>query len=181
MPSLTITAPSPHSRAIPAIADLLTRQRLDFAFVGSVARSAWLGDAIDGGSIDVVALMKHEQRNQLLTMAGHRGFRVDRDEVEAADELDLLPLHFTAERDEVRVHVLLASNALYARMIAESVTATLDDRELRVPSAEDFALLLTLAGDEIARHRLTAGIHFNRGRFNEKLVSIGLAGSVVGE
>jgi len=176
-----MTAPSPHSRAILAIADLLTRQRLEFAFVGSVARSAWLGDAVEGGSIDVVALMKHEQRNQVLTMAGHRGFRVDRDEVEAADELDLLPLHFLGDGDEVRVHVLLATNALYARMIAEAVSVTVGDREWRVPSAEDFALLLTLAGDEIARHRLTAGSHFNRGRFNEKLVSIGLAGSVVGE
>jgi hypothetical protein len=181
MPPLVITAHSLHARAIVAIADLLARQRLDFAFAGSVARSAWLGDPVDSGSIDVVALMKHEQRNQVLTMAGHRGFRIDRDEVEAADELDLLPLHFLGDGDEIRVHVLLATNALYGRMIAEAVPATLGDKELRVPSAEDFALLLTLAGDEIARHRLAAGSHFNRGRFNEKLVSIGLAGSVVGE
>jgi hypothetical protein len=181
MPPLTISAPSPHSRAILAIADLLRRQRLDFAFAGSVARSAWLGDPVDGGSVDVIALMKHEQRNQVLTMAGHRGFRVDRDEVDDADELDLLPLHFVSDGAEIRVHVLLATNALYGKMVAEAVPATLDGTELKVPSAEDFALLLTLAGDELARHRLAAGNHFHRGRFNEKLVSIGLAGSVVGE
>ncbi|HUJ13597.1 MAG TPA: hypothetical protein VL284_07360, partial [Thermoanaerobaculia bacterium] len=69
------------------------RLRIEWAFVGGVARAAWLGGAVDGGSIDVVALMKPEQKNQVAMMASNRGFRVDRDEIEQSEELDLVPLH----------------------------------------------------------------------------------------
>jgi len=88
-------------------------------FVGSVARSAWLGGLIDSGSIDVLGVMQPQQKNQVAMMASNRGFRVDRDEIDHAEELDLIPLTWIDE-DDVRVHVLVASNALYARMFATS-------------------------------------------------------------
>ncbi|HEY6842702.1 MAG TPA: hypothetical protein VI391_00925, partial [Thermoanaerobaculia bacterium] len=90
-----------YARAIDAIRELLTRLRLEWTFVGAIARAAWLGGVVEGGSIDVVALMKPEQKNQVAMMASNRGFHVDRDEIEQSEELDLIPLHF----DDVRIHV----------------------------------------------------------------------------
>ena len=110
-----------YGRAIAAAADLLTRLRLEFVFVGSVARSAWLGSRVDRGSLEVVALMTPEQKSQVAMMAGNRGFRVDREEVEDTAELDLIPMHFVDPEGEVRVHVLVASNALYGRMVRAGV------------------------------------------------------------
>ena len=107
-----------YSRAIAAIDELLMKLRLEWTFVGSIARAAWLGGVVDGGSIDVVALMKPEQKNQVAMMASNRGFYVDREEIDRSEELDLVPLHF----DDVRVHVLVASNALYAKMIGAART-----------------------------------------------------------
>ena len=72
-----------YSRAIAAIDELLMKLRLEWTFVGSIARAAWLGGVVDGGSIDVVALMKPEQKNQVAMMASNRGFHVDREEIEA--------------------------------------------------------------------------------------------------
>jgi hypothetical protein len=125
----TIRASARHERAIAAIDDLLSRQRLEHLFVGSVARAAWLGGLVDGGAVDVLALMQGQQKNNVATMASHRGFRVDRDEIEATEELDLVPLMFVDEGGDVRVHVLVASNALYARMFASSATARFHGRE----------------------------------------------------
>jgi hypothetical protein len=143
-------------------------------FVGSVARSAWLGGMIDGGSIDVLALMQPQQQNQVAMMANNRGFRVDRDEIEQTEELDLVPLTWLDEEGDVRVHVLVASNALYARMFANARTIDIHGREIRVPAAEDLALLLSMS-DELDDVRvLAAGDSFDRSAFNEKLVSIGL-------
>ncbi|HUJ15034.1 MAG TPA: hypothetical protein VL284_14705, partial [Thermoanaerobaculia bacterium] len=119
-----------------------------------------------GGSIDVVALMKPEQKNQVAMMASNRGFRVDRDEIEQSEELDLVPLHF----EEVRIHVLVASNALYAKMIAAA--RVVDD--LRVAAPEDLALLLTLSDDIAGARRLMADAAFDRARYNETLTAIGL-------
>jgi len=158
-----------YARAIDAIRDLLSRLRLESVFVGGIARAAWLGGTIDGGSIDVVALMKPEQKNQVAMMASNRGFRVDRDEIDGSEELDLIPLHF----DDVRIHVLVASNALYAKMIAAA--RTVDD--LRVASPEDLALLLTLSEDAAGVRQLMSTADFDHVRYNETLTSIGLRGA----
>jgi len=160
-----------YARAVTAIGELLGKLRLEWTFVGRVARAAWLGGIVDGGSIDVVALMKPEQKNQVAMMASNRGFRVDRDEVDRSEELDLIPLHF----DDVRVHVLVASNALYAKMIAAA--RTVDD--LRVAAPEDLALLLMLSEDDAGVQELMADPGFDRARYNETLISIGLAGGVI--
>ena len=81
--------------------------------------------------------------------------------------------------DGVRVHVLVASNALYARMFATARPAQCGERELRVPAAEDLALLLTMSEDEDAVRRLAAKPDFDRALYNEKLTSIGLGAFVV--
>ncbi|HEX3066961.1 MAG TPA: hypothetical protein VHX14_00175 [Thermoanaerobaculia bacterium] len=165
-------------RAIESTAELLTKLRIESMFVGSVARAAWIGGTvggmIDGGSIDVLALMQPQQQNQVAMMANNRGFRVDRDEIEQTEELDLVPLTWVDEEGDVRVHVLVASNALYARMFASARTIDLRGRDIRVPAAEDLALLLSMS-DELDDVRvLAAGDSFDRSAFNEKLVSIGL-------
>jgi len=51
--------------------------------------------------------------------------------------------------------------------------------ELRVPAAEDLALLLTMSGDEDAVRRLAAKPEFDRALYNDKLTSIGLGALVV--
>ncbi|HEX9500461.1 MAG TPA: hypothetical protein VGA10_02285 [Thermoanaerobaculia bacterium] len=155
-----------YARAIEAVSDLLSRLRIEWIFVGGVARAAWLGGAIDGGSIDVVALMQPQQKNQVAMMASNRGFVVDRNEVDASEELDLVPLHFA----DVRIHVLVASNALYSKMIGAGQIV----KELRVASREDLALLLTLGEDAAGAHELMSAPDFNRGRYNETLLAIGL-------
>jgi hypothetical protein len=121
-----IAASPLYEQAIAAVADLLNRQRLAFVFAGSVARAAHLGTPINGGSIDVIATMGPQQKNQVAMMASNRGFRVEREEIEAAEELDLIPMHF----ESVRVHVLVASNALYGRMVAEGRVAELPGSDM---------------------------------------------------
>ncbi|MDQ6803068.1 MAG: hypothetical protein M3041_19875 [Acidobacteriota bacterium] len=155
-----------YARAMEAVSDLLSRLRIDWIFVGRVARAAWLGGAVEGGSIDVVALMQPQQKNQVAMMASNRGFVVDRDEVDQSEELDLIPLHFA----DVRIHVLVASNALYAKMITRVQIV----EELRVAAREDLALLLTLGEDAAGAHQLMSAPDFDRGRYNETLVAIGL-------
>src|SRR3989337_1507082 len=112
-----IRASARYARAIHAVAELLAKLKIDAMFVGGVARSAWMDAAVDAGAVDVLALMAAPQPNQLAMMASHRGFRVEREEVQQAEELDLIPLNFIDGQGEVRVHVLLASNALYGRMV----------------------------------------------------------------
>ena len=155
-----------YARAMEAVSDLLSRLRIEWIFVGGVARAAWLGGAIEGGSIDVVALMQPPQKNQVAMMASNRGFVVDRDEVDQSEELDLIPLHFA----DVRIHILVASNALYAKMIGAAQIV----KELRVASREDLALLLTLGEDAAGARQLISAPDFDRGRYNETLVAIGL-------
>jgi len=148
-------------------------------FVGSVARVAWLGGMIESGSIDVLALMQPQQQNQVAMMANNRGFRVDRDEIEQTEELDLVPLTWVDEEGDVRVHVLVASNALYARMFANARTIEIHSREIRVPAAEDVALLLSMSDEDDDVRVLAASESFDRSAFNDKLVSIGLRERVV--
>lgn len=172
-----IRAVPQYSRAIHAVAELLGKLKLDSMFVGGVARGAWLGSEIGSGAIDVLVVMGPQQKGQLAMMAANRGFRVDRDELEATEELDLVPLHFTdPEGGEVRVHVLLASNALYGRMVSVAVATEIDERTVRVPRAEDLALMLLLAEDQEAVTHLTSLSEFDLPAFRERLASIGLGG-----
>jgi hypothetical protein len=169
-----IRAAARYHEAIHATAELLEKLRVEAMFVGGVARAAWLGGEISSGAVDVLALMNAPQKNQLAMMASNRGFRVDRDELEQAEELDLVPLHFLGPDGEVRVHVLLASNALYGRMVASAQQATLDERVVKIPRPEDLALLLLFAEDEATVRSLAVLPEFDRARFQERLVSIGL-------
>jgi hypothetical protein len=131
-----IGASARYSRAIHSTAELLAKLRIESIFVGSVARGAWLGESIERGSIDLLALMNPQQKNQLAMMASNRGFRLERDEIEQSAELDLVPLHFVDPEGDVRVHVLLASNALYGRMVAAGVISDqIADRRSQI--AED--------------------------------------------
>src|SRR5262249_50643478 len=175
---LTLRAAPAHAAAIAAVDELLSKQRIEHLFLGNVARAAWLGGVVDAGSIDVLGLMQSQQKNNVAMMAGNRGFHVDRDEVERTAELDLVPLTF----EGVRVHLVVASNALYARMFGSAHVGRVlnpsvlnpsvlnpsvlnpsaegrvenpshidpSDIEVRVPSAEDLALLLTMSEDEEA-------------------------------
>jgi hypothetical protein len=172
-----ICANKPYSAAIEATAELLSKLKLETVFVGAVARSAWLGSMVDEGSVDVLALMTPEQKNNVAMMAGNRGFRVDADEVERSEELDLIPLKFEA----IRVHVLVASNALYGRMVASGMNARVNERDIRVATPEDLALLSMIAEDRATTGSLVALPQFDRAALNRKLVSIGLGDLVVGE
>lgn len=169
-----IRAAARYDRAIHATAELLGKLRIDAMFVGNVARAAWLGAGVEAGAVDVLALMNAPQKNQLAMMASNRGFRVDREELEQTEELDLVPLNFIDPDGEVRVHVLLATNALYGRMVPAGTPATIGDREIRVPRAEDLALLLLFAEDEATVRSLAVLPEFDRAAFQERLVSIGL-------
>lgn len=170
----SIRASARYNRAIHATAELLGKLRIEGMFVGNVARAAWLGGGIESGAIDVLALMNAPQKNQLAMMASNRGFRLDREELEKTEELDLVPINFVDPEGEVRVHVLLATNALYGRMVAAGEPAVIDDREIRVPRAEDLALLLLFAEDEATVRSLAVLPEFDRATFQERLVSIGL-------
>lgn len=174
-----IRASARYFGTIEAIAELLGKLRIEAMFAGRVARAAWLGTEVDGSSVDVIALMTHQQKDQLAMMASNRGFRIDREEIEQSEELDLVPLNFLHLDGEVRVFVLLATNALYGRMVSAAVTATVGEREVRVPRAEDLALLMVMAEDEETVGALMAAPGFDRRAFEERLVSIGLGEKVV--
>lgn len=173
----TIRADETRAAAIDAVAELLTRLRLDFAFVGGAARSAWLGSIFDRGTVDVLALMKPEQKDQIAMMASNRGFSVSREEIESTEEMDVIPLRF----DGVRVHVLVASNALYGRMVAAAAPATFGEREVRVANAEDMAVLAIVGDDDETADALTSLPSFDHAGLKKKLMSIGLGGVVIGE
>ena len=170
----SIRATARFDRAIHATAELLGKLRIEAMFVGNVARAAWLGGEIESGAVDVLALMNAPQKNQLAMMASNRGFRVDREELDQTEELDLVPLNFIDPDGEVRVHVLLATNALYGRMVPAGTPATIGDREIRVPRAEDLALLLLFAEDEATVRALAVLPEFDRAAFQQRLVAIGL-------
>jgi hypothetical protein len=169
-----------YDRAIAAVAELLGRLRLEFVFVGNVARSAWLGSRVERGPLDLIVLMTSEQKNSVAMMASNRGFRVDRDEIRETEELDLIPLNFNDSEGEVRVHVLVASNALYGRMVASGV----DAGTFRVVRAEDLALLMALGDDEESRRAvemLTGLPEFDRVAYNRRVVSIGVPQLAIAE
>ena len=168
-----------YGRAIAAVSDLLTALRIDHLYLGGVARAAWLGGDVDAGSIDVLALMGPQQKSQVAMMARNRGFRVYEEEIDAAEELDLVPITFADAEGDVRVHVLVATNALYGSMFRNAFTEPLGDRNVSVPSAEDFALILALSGDDAAVWQLVASPSFDRSAYNEKVTAIGLASHTI--
>lgn len=171
-----IRATARYSRAIHAVAELLGKLKMDAMFVGNVARGAWLDVEVGSGAVDAIAVMTPQQKTQIAMMAANRGFRVERDELDATEELDLIPLHFLDEEEEVRVHVLLASNALYGRMVSVAIATQLDERTIKIPRAEDLALMLLMAEDAEAVQRLTGMPQFDLAAFRERLTSIGLGG-----
>lgn len=173
---LPVRANERHTRATLAVADLLGRLKLTSTFVGNVAKSAWLGTSVESGSIDVLTLMSSEQKNQVAMMGSNRGFRVDRAQIEQSEELDLVPLNF----EDIRVHVLVASNALYARIVNGSTEAEMGGEKIRVAAAEDLALLLSV-GEDPAAEMLIQLPEFDRRAYNERLISIGLSQLVVSE
>lgn len=180
----TVRASARYGRAIDAVSDLLARLRIASIFVGSVARSAWLGSRVEQGSIDLIAVMKPEQKNQVVMMGSHRGFRVDRDEIERSEELDLIPVHFVDAEGEVRIHILLATNALYGRMVAAAVPGAHGEQKIGLPALEDLAVLLAVADDPQSvrdREMLIRLPDFNRRVHNQRLISIGLPQLAVAE
>ena len=178
---MQVRATARYARAIDATADLLGRLKIEVVFVGAVARAAWLGGEVARGSVDLIALMQSQQMDQLARMASNRGFRVEQEEIDQTVELDLVPLNFVDEEGDVRVHVLVATNALYGRMAAAAVEATLGERTLRVVTAEDLGLLTMMSEDDVTLRALTMLDAFDRRSFNQKLVSIGLAERVIAE
>ena len=172
----SIRAAARYNRAIHATAELLQKLRVEAIFVGGVARAAWLGSEVDAGAIDVLALMNAPQKGQLAMMAANRGFRVDREEIEQSEELDLVPINFIDDEGDVRVHVLLASNALYGRMVSAGQPAAIDEREIRIPRAEDLALMLLFSDDQATVRSLAVLPEFDRSAFQERLTSIGITG-----
>ena len=171
-------------QAIAAVADLMTRQRIETVFLGNVAASCWLGRTVERGSLDLLALMTPQQKNPVTMMASHRGFRIDQAEIDQSEELDLIPLNLDDAEGSIAVHVLLASNALYGRMVAAGIAATMGEISLRVPPPEDLALLLSMAEDDQSRRDREMLIRlpeFDRRGFNERLVAIGLPQLVLAE
>lgn len=172
----------PRLAAVRAIADILARQQVAHAFVGEVAIGAWTGARVDRGAVDVLALVSPDRCQQVPMMASHRGFAVDAAEVEAARELDLIPLRFGESPEAPRVHVLMATNALYSKMIGRAVLADAGGAQIPVVHAEDLAIMLSLSdrGDGgVGELAARAGGAFDVDRFNMTLRSIGLGGKVI--
>lgn len=181
---LILSAAAPWEAAVSAVDDLLSRLKLDHAFVGEAAMAAWLGHRFERASVDVLALMTPQQKNQVAMMANNRGFEIDRAAVEAADELDLIPLAIRHGDQLVRIHVLVASNALYGWMVNRAADATLAGRPIRVARSEDLVLMLLVSDAPLAAQKVkdiiaAAGARFDREQLNEKLVSIGLSQKVL--
>lgn len=178
-----IRASAAHEKAIDALAGLLEKFKVDSAFVGQVAESVWLEEEVRKGSIDVLAVVGPDRRQQIpmMAMAQNRCFQVDKEAVEAARELDLIPMTFSSDGRNVPVHVLIASNALYSIMIRDSVETRIGDRKVKVVRAEDLALLLVVDDSNEAREKITkivknVGSDFDLDSFNERLGSLGLGG-----
>ena len=172
-----IEAARAYERAIFATSSLLGRLRLQYAFVGGIAESAWLGSTVKSGSVDVVAVVSPEQREMIPRMAANNGFKVDDEALEATRELDLVPLSFVDDGVEIPVYVLFATNALYGLMIRDAVDTALGGGELRVVSPEDLATLLAVDDAEEAQRKLSK-LKIRKGfdidRFEKRVRSIGL-------
>lgn len=177
-----VTASKGHELAIEAVASLLAKFKVDCAFVGQVAESAWLQKPVEKGSIDVLAMVGPDRRQQIpmMAMAHNRCFQVDKEAVEAALELDLIPMTFKAESRTIPIHILFASNALYSVMIRDAVETRLEEHPLKVVRAEDLALLLMVDESEESSRKVRDIVENSDGSFdvegfNQRLASIGLA------
>ncbi len=177
-----VTASKGHELAIGAVVSLLAKFKVDCAFVGQVAESAWLDKPVEKGSVDVLAVIGPDRRQQIpmMAMAHDRCFQVDKDAVEAARELDLIPMSYSAESRTIPIHILFASNALYSIMIRDAVETTMGDQPLKVVRAEDLALLLVVDESEEAVGKVKSiveksGASFDVDGFNERLASLGLS------
>ena len=167
-----IEATEEYAEVIQAVATLFERLRLQTAFVGNVALAGWLGGRMERGPVDVLAMITPERMRQVPMMASNNGFQVDSTEVEAALELDLVPMRYGG----IRVHVLMATNALYGQMLAHSVEASVGETTVRIVNAEDLALLLLMAEDDQSVQTMVRDIsELDVDALNRKLVSIGLA------
>lgn len=167
--------------AVRATEALLTKLQIPHAFVGEVALAAWLSRSAAAGSVDVLALLTPDRSRQVPMMASNRGFLVDERELEETRELDLIPMRFAHERGNPRVHVLMATNALYSRMLKRAAEAELGDDLIPVASAEDLGLMLAMqdARETLDSLVVAAGNRFDVGRFNETLVSLGIGGKAI--
>ncbi|HVT05689.1 MAG TPA: hypothetical protein VHL58_20215 [Thermoanaerobaculia bacterium] len=176
--TLHLEASPRYQAPILALIELLGKLRLDYCFVGRVAKALWLGEQVSDGAVDVLVLVTPDRSAQLPMMAGNRGFLVDRQEVEAAGELDLIPMRFPDPEAPIRIHALMASNALYSRMLAGSITAELEGVPVKIIAPEDLVVLMLVEEErrEIIDSVIDrAGEKVNVTRLNEKLTSIGLS------
>ncbi len=180
--NLTLTGDSARIGAAAAAGALFGELGAGCALVGDLAVRAWLGEDVPPqGSVDVLGMVHTERSRQISKAAPGHGFRVEPEEAERAEELDLLPMTWTAGERAVRVHVLFASNALYGRMVRDAVPVTTPGAPLKAIAAEDLALLLLMsdaaeASSTVAKLRLKLGEAFDLDGLNRKLVSIGLGG-----
>ena len=71
-------------------------------------------------------------------------------------------------------HVLVASNALYGSMFANAREIDVDDAKIKVPSAEDVALMLALNEDEVGVRAIASSKSFDRAAYERKMFAIGL-------
>jgi hypothetical protein len=180
MAELHIDIADPRLAAARAIGEILSRQQVTHAFVGEIAIGAWTGRRVEAGAVDVLALVSPDRCQQIPMMASNRGFAVDAAEVEAARELDLIPMRW-GDASGPRVHVLMATNALYAKMLNRTVEARLADSAVPVVHVEDLALMLVLSDREdvtVDELSARAGDAFDAARFGETLRAIGLGGKV---
>lgn len=178
MAEMIIDIESSRLAAALAISEILARQQVTHAFVGEIAVGAWTGRRVETGAVDLLALVSPDRCQQIPTMASHRGFAVDPADVDAARELDLIPMRWGGPAGP-RVHVLMATNALYAKMLLRVAEAKLGEATVPVVHAEDLALMLVLSDrDDVSVDELAirAGDAFDRARFDETLRTIGLAG-----
>jgi hypothetical protein len=162
--------------AVRATEELLMKLQIAHAFVGEIALAAWLDRPAAAAPVDVLALLAPDRSRQVPMMASHRGFIVDEDEIERARELDLIPMRFAGPGGTPRIHVLMASNALYSRMLKRAFEVELGDDMIPVAHPEDLGLMLAMqdARETLAALADAAGETFDRDRFNATLVSIGL-------
>jgi hypothetical protein len=179
--TLRVEAEESRAAAVAAVWDFLSSLGLGSAFVGRIAMAGWTGGRVSEGTVDVLTLLTPERSAQIPQNAAAFGFGFDREALEATAELDLIPLDFAHGASSVRVHLLMATNALYGRMIRDARDAIVGRTSAKIVAAEDLAFLLTMADDDAARDRVieAAGGEFDTGRFNARLVAIGLPAKVI--
>lgn len=179
-----ISASTNYEKAVAALQDLLERGRIDSAYVGGIAESAWLDEPFEHGSIEVIALLSPDQRDRLPIMASNGPFEVDPRAVEAARELDLVPIRHVDGDTSVSIYVLVASNALYGNMIRCATDASLGGTPVRVVQPSDLAILFAVDDSEDSKQKLrklAKTPSFDLNAFNRRLTAIGLGKASVAE